>query len=297
MKIRIVVGCIFAALHGWPVENCFRSIATDRQEDPIRTFVLLGVAAILLGTADARAADPRAGTWTLVSAQSSMEPANKLTVIGGRGGVHVVMSGETRLDFAAKGNGQETAVTGIPAFDHVTMRRIDGKQAEVIEKKNGTVVATIHERVSKDGKELTVTTVNPGHPDRVTVWRRTGGAKSLGDPVAGEWTQDLSKTRMAQGAVVRIEQAGAAGVRFSGEFSYTAQFDGKQYDLRNSRNDTVSLTLADPRTVDSTYRRGDQVTQKDRWVVSADGQQMTLTTTGELESGQHVTEKLIFKKQ
>ncbi len=34
-----------------------------------------------------------------------------------------------------------------------------------------------------------------------------------------------------------------------------------------------------------------------RWVVSADGQQMTLTTTGTLETGQRVTEKLVFKKQ
>ncbi len=69
-------------------------------------------------------------------------------------------------------------------------------------------------------------------------------------------------------------------------------FDGKQYDLKNSRNDTVTLQLVDPHTVDAIYRRDDQVTQKDRWVVSADGQQMTLTTTGTLETGQRVTEKL-----
>ena len=84
---------------------------------------------------------------------------------------------------------------------------------------------------------------------------------------------------------------------FSGDFSYTARFDGKQYDLKNSRNDTVTLQLVDPHTVDAIYRRDDQVTQKDRWVVSADGQQMTLTTTGTLETGQRLTEKLLFKKQ
>jgi hypothetical protein len=32
-------------------------------------------------------------------------------------------------------------------------------------------------------------------------------------------------------------------------------------------------------------------------VVSADGQQMTLSTTGTLETGQRLTEKLLFKKQ
>jgi hypothetical protein len=97
--------------------------------------------------------------------------------------------------------------------------------------------------------------------------------------------------------VIKIEADGKDGVRFSGEFSYTARFDGKQYDLRNSRNDSVMLELVDAHTVDSIYRRDDQLAQKDRWVVSADGQQMTLTTTGTFETGQRVTEKLVFKRQ
>ena len=129
------------------------------------------------------------------------------------------------------------------------------------------------------------------------MWTRSGGAKIAGDPLAGEWTQDLSKTRLRQGLALKIAADGENGVRFSGEFSYTARFDGKQYDLKNSRNDTVTLQLIDPHTVDSIYRRDDQPAQKDRWVVSADGQQMTLTTTGTLETGQRVTEKLVFKRQ
>jgi hypothetical protein len=49
--------------------------------------------------------------------------------------------------------------------------------------------------------------------------------------------------------------------------------------------------------VDATYRRDNQVAQKDRWTVSADGQQLTLSSTATLETGQHITEKLTFKKQ
>ena len=101
----------------------------------------------------------------------------------------------------------------------------------------------------------------------------------------------------SQGLGLKIEPGGNGGVRFSDEFSCSACFDGKQYDLKNSRNDTVTLELVDSHTVDSIYRRDDQPAQKDRWVVSADGQQMTLTTTGTLETGQHVTEKLVFKRQ
>ena len=117
------------------------------------------------------------------------------------------------------------------------------------------------------------------------------------DPLAGEWTEDLGKTRLRQGLVVKFEPDGNGGVRFTGDFSYTARFDGKQYDLKNSRNDTVALQLVDPHTVDATYWRDDKAVQKDRWTVSADGQQMTLTTTATLETGQHLTENLVFKKQ
>lgn len=211
--------------------------------------------------------------------------------------MHVVMSGEAHLDFTAKPGGHDTPVPGNPGFNQVQLRKIDKKQSEVTEKKDGAVVATIREKLSNDGNELTITTASLGHADKIAVWTRSGGAKVANDPMAGEWTQDLSKTHLRQGLVLKIENDGNGGVRFSGEFSYTAHFDGKQYDLKNSRNDTVSIALVDPHTVDSIYRRDNQPTEKDSWAVSADGQQMTETTTGTLESGQRLSEKLVFKKQ
>jgi hypothetical protein len=250
------------------------------------------VAAFQLGVAD-----PRIGSWTLISAQSTLDPPNKLSITPLHDGVHIVMSGGTHLDFTAKWGGHQSSAPGNLAFNQIELRKIDKKQAEVKEKKDGAVVATVREKLSSDGNELTITTASKGHADQIAVWTRSGGAKVAGDLFAGEWTQDLSKTRLRQGLVLKIEAAGTNGVRFSGEFSYTARFDGRQYDLKNSRNDTVTLELVDPHTVDSIYRRGDQLAQKDRWVVSADGQQMTLTTTGTLETGQRETEKLLFKKQ
>jgi hypothetical protein len=262
-------------------------------EEPIHKFALL----ILLAATQAGAADPRIGSWTLVSAQSSLDPPNKLSITVSHKEVHVAMSGDKHLDFAAKGDGHETSVPGNPAFDQVELHRIDKRDAEVIEKKNGAQVATIREKLSRDGNELTITTTSAGHADEITVWTRSGGKRSAADPIAGQWTEDLSKTRMRQGLPLKIEAEGNDGVHFSGGFSYTARFDGKQYDLINSRNDTVTLELVNAHTVNSFYRRGDQVTQKDSWVVSADGQQMTLTTTGTYESGQRITEKLVFKRQ
>ena len=174
---------------------------------------------------------------------------------------------------------------------------MDKRQVEITEKKDGAVVAMIRDKLSIDGNELTSTTSKPGRANQITVWTRSGGKKSANDLFAGEWTQDLSKTRLRQGLALKIEADGNEGVRFSSDFSYTARFDGKPYDLKNSRNDTVTLQLVEPHTVDSIYRRDNQLAEMDRWVVSTDGRQMTLTTTGTLETGQRLTEKLVFQKQ
>jgi len=254
---------------------------------------LLGlIAAIQLG-----AADPRIGSWTLISAQSSLDPPNKLSIVSLHDGVHVVSSGDTHIDFTAKWGGHAAPVQGNPAFNQIEVRRVSKTQAEVREKKDSAVVAIVRYKLSVDGNELTGTTTEKGHADRITVWTRTGGAKVADNLFAGEWTEDLSKTRLRQGMALKIEADGKDAVRFSADYSYSARFDGKEYDLRNSVNDTVTLELVDAHTVDAIYRRDDKMTQKDRWVVSTDGQQMTVTTSGALETGQQLKETIVFRKQ
>jgi hypothetical protein len=262
-------------------------------EVSIRFLFLLG----LLAALQPGISDPRIGSWTLVSAQSSLDPPNRLSISPLHDGVHVVMSGENHLDFTANWNGHKSSAPGNLGFDQIELHRMNKRQVEVKEEKGGAVVATIREKISPNSDELTSTAVVPGKPDQITVWTRSGGAKIAADLFAGEWTEDLSKTRQQQGLVLRIEPDGSGGVRFLGEYSYTARFDGKQYDVRNSHNDTVTLQFVDPHTVDAIFRRDNQVSERDTWVVSADGQQMTMTSSGSLESGQRFTEKLLFKKQ
>jgi hypothetical protein len=258
----------------------------------LHKLVLFGlIVAVQLGVAD-----PRIGSWTLVSAQSSLDPPNKLSIARLHDEVHVVISGDTHVDFTAKLNGHEGSVPGNPAFNQIELRRIDKHQVEIKQKKDGALVATIRDKLSSDANELTSTTSQNGRADRITVWTRSGGKKTANDLFAGEWTEDLSKTRLRQGMALKIEADGKDGVRLSGDFSYSARFDGKEYDMKNSRNDTVTLQLVDAHTVDSIYRRDDQITQRDRWVVSADGAEMTQTTTGTLETGQQFKETLVFRK-
>ena len=258
----------------------------------MRTLLLLALFAF-----QSSAADPRVGNWKLVSAQSSMDPANKLSITAVPNGTHVVMSGEMHLDFTASTNGNQEPAPGNLGFNQIELHRVSKKEAEVREKKDGALVATVREKLSNDGSVLTSTTSSTGHPTVITVWTRASGTKNPKDPFAGDWTQDLSKTRMQQGLSLKIEADGSGGVRFLGDYSYTARFDGKPFDVKNSSNDTVALSLTDPHTVDATFRRDSQVSQREKWQVSADGQQMTLTSTAILETGQHISEKLLFRKQ
>ena len=91
-----------------------------------------------------------------------------------------MISGETHVDFTAKWDGHETSVPGNPAFNQVELRRIDKNQAEVKEKKDGAVVATVRDKLSSDGNELTITTSaeRPCRPDhRVDAERRREGRR------------------------------------------------------------------------------------------------------------------------
>ncbi len=256
--------------------------------------VFLLVGAMQAGSA--ASADPRVGTWTLTAAQSSMDPANRLVITPVPNGVHLVMSGEVHLDFTAASDGKGTPVAGNPAFDQIQLHRMGKRESEVKEMKAGAPVATVRDKLSADGKELTITTTNVGKAPQVSVWTRNGAVPAGKDLFAGEWTQDMGKTRVRQGEVLKIEAAGD-GVRFSGDGTYTGGFDGKPHELKNSRNDTVQLSRVDARTVDAVYRRDEQVVQKDRFTVSADGKTMTVVSSGTLATGQKITENLTFSKQ
>jgi hypothetical protein len=62
------------------------------------------------------------------------------------------MVGSPRLDFAAGWDGHDNHGQNIPAFNQIIIRRIDKNQAEIKEKKNGALVATLRDQISRDRK-------------------------------------------------------------------------------------------------------------------------------------------------
>ena len=73
------------------------------------------------------------------------------------------------------------------------------------------MIAMVRYQLSADDNEMAGTTSRAGHADQVTVWTRTGGTKVADNLFAGEWSQDMSKTRLRQGLVLRIEAEGTEG--------------------------------------------------------------------------------------
>ena len=148
----------------------------------IRTLILLGLlAAVQPASPQVGGPDPRMGLWTLTTADSSLDPPNRLSITHLHEGVHVVMSGESHFDFTANRNGHDSSAPGNLGFNQIELHRMDKRQAEVRQKKDGTLVATVREKLSKDGNELTTTTTTAGKPDRITVWTRTGSTRWLNE--------------------------------------------------------------------------------------------------------------------
>lgn len=143
-------------------------------------FALLAVAAILF------AAEPFAGTWKLNSAKSRYkagEPPKEQTV--------TIAESGSDLDVTIKGTGADgTPISShytVPAaggegkviespYDAVSGKRLGPDRREISYSKGGNVVLTVHSRVSKDGKTMTVTvkgTAAQGKPvDAVAVYDR-----------------------------------------------------------------------------------------------------------------------------
>ena len=136
---------------------------------PRGRFVAVAVIATLPLAVTLAQTDPAVGTWKLNVAKSKYTPgpapkSNTITITAAGNGIHVVASGEdaagkpTSIDYTATYDGKDASVKGAPAYDSVSMKRIDPNTAETARKKEGKTVQTMTRRISADGKTMTVTT-------------------------------------------------------------------------------------------------------------------------------------------
>jgi hypothetical protein len=145
----------------------------------IGTFVLMtGVLLMLLtstGSAQTtkqsseQSSDAIVGTWKLNVAKSTYSPGpapkgGTITYSPAGKGIKVVVdvaaaTGEkVHWEYTADYDGKDYPVTGNPNADTVSLKRIDARTVDVINKKDGKPTLTNRRVLSADGKTLTVTT-------------------------------------------------------------------------------------------------------------------------------------------
>jgi len=121
-----------------------------------------------MGSGAATAADSWLGMWKANPAKSTYSPgpAPKSTVArmeawegGLKGSTDGVGADDkpTHTEFAGKFDGKDYPYKGNPAYDAISLKRVDDNTYEVALKSKGKVMLTIRNVISKDGKTRTQT--------------------------------------------------------------------------------------------------------------------------------------------
>jgi len=133
----------------------------------------VGLAAMLAFTSVAIAANPVVGTWQLNLAKSKFSPgpapktdtrtytesADSITMIW----KSVAADGkEMNVKSTFKTDGKDYPLTGSANFDTLSLKQVDSHTVHSIQKKGGKVIGETTRTVSKDGKELTLTSKGTG---------------------------------------------------------------------------------------------------------------------------------------
>jgi hypothetical protein len=81
-------------------------------------------------------------------------------------------------------------------------------------------------------------------------------------------------------------------------YSFTFNYDGKEYPVTGAPFDTVSSKRIDANTTSfETRKTGGKYHSTGRTVISKDGKTLTQTSTGTDADGKAVTQTLVFDKQ
>jgi hypothetical protein len=134
-----------------------------------RRLLILG---IVLGagiaTLSAQAANPRIGTWQLNVAKSKYSPgpapkSQTLKIEASGQGEKVTSEltdaagARTTTSYTANYDGKDYPLSGSPTADMVSLKRINARTSERVDKRVGKTVSTYRRVVSPDGKTMTVT--------------------------------------------------------------------------------------------------------------------------------------------
>ena len=129
------------------------------------------------GLVSAQSANPRLGKWKLKS--EAPPPAINIMTYEpfGKGGMKVTVESknaegrETKWTYTTMFDGKDEPVAGHPSADTTSVKKIDARTTEIVNKKAGKVLQIITNVISEDGKTINNTYQNfdaEGKPTRTT---------------------------------------------------------------------------------------------------------------------------------
>jgi hypothetical protein len=230
--------------------------------------------AALTFTASLFAADsPFAGTWKLNQAKSKFTGA--ITKFEQKpSGAFTYSSGPVQYEF--KVDGKE----GPGPFGYtIIWKKINDSTWETVNKLKGKVIYTDRIELSKDGRNLTVTSTGKkpnGEPFKdIGFLERTAGGPGL----AGTWKS--AKVNITSPDALEIKASGSNGLEVSypaWKAGYKAQFDGKDYLVTGPTvpaGFTIALKPAGPRTLEVVEKHEGKTISLGTLKVSPDGKTLT----------------------
>ncbi len=146
---------------------------------------------------------------------------------------------------------------------------------------------------------------------RLAIACLAAGLAFAADPIAGSWKANLEKSQRDPNhkfsqASLRIEVEGGKvrlaieGVNQAGKaVSSTQEFiaDGKERPAQGAPEGFTAAATRDARSFEMTGRKDGKVVGRGRYAVSADGKELTVTTTGVDEKGREYKAVVVFDRQ
>ena len=251
----------------------------------MKNLLLFGLVIALLASAPAIAQNAIDGTWkfNLSDAQFPKKPD-----------VYLLQNGKYQCKTCVppidvKADGQDQPVSGDPYLDSVSIKVVDDRTIEEIDKKNGKTVTTSKTVVSPDSKTAAFEFTDSSNTNADPVTGKGSITRVAKGPtgshaISGSWVTSKMDTLSDNGLVVTFKVEGDS-LKMSNQTgqSYVAKMDGTDAPYKGDPGTTsVSVKNAGKNTIEETDKRDGKVISVARMTVAPGGKTMMLKVEDKL---------------
>src|ERR1700756_2276559 len=251
----------------------------------MKNLLLFGLVIALLVSVPATAQNAFDGTWkfNLSDAQFAKKPDVFLL----QNGTYECKTCVPPIN--VKADGQDHSVSGHPYYDSVSIKVVDDRTIEEVDKKSGKTVATSKFVVSPDGKMANFEFSDSSNTNSDPVTGKGSSTRLAKGPAgshaaSGSWVTAKMDTLSDNGLLVtyKVDGDSLSMTSPTGQ-SYVAKLDGTDAPYKGDPGTTsVSVKSMGKNMIEETDKRDGKVISVARMTVAADGKNMTIKVDDKL---------------